>query len=63
LKALTAADYLHLQELIDCLQEYLIENESKWVEQYFELTYRTSFQSNSLSELSTILYEFCGQIS
>src|SRR5437868_10250781 len=52
---LAAADHLHLQELVDCLQEYLIENESKWVENYFELTYRTSYQSNSLSDLQ----EFC----
>src|ERR1051325_6784672 len=36
-------------------QQYLIENESKWVLQYFELTYQTSFQSNSLSDLQ----QFC----
>ena len=48
---MVAADELYLQELVDYLQEYLIENKSKWIEQNFELTHRTSFQSNSLSEL------------
>ena len=55
MKVLAAADYLHLQELIDCLQQYLIENNSKWIEQHFEFTYRTSFQSNSLLKLQ----QFC----
>src|ERR1051325_10351978 len=39
-------------------QQYLIENESKWVEQYFELTYQTSFQSNSLSDLQQFCTDF-----
>ncbi|GES90296.1 hypothetical protein GLOIN_2v1779084 [Rhizophagus clarus] len=55
LRILVAADKLHLQELIDYLQKYLIENKSEWMEQYFELIYQTSFQSNSLLELQ----EFC----
>src|SRR5581483_6188237 len=33
----------------------LIKNNSKWVEQYFELAYRISFQSNSLLEFQ----KFC----
>jgi len=52
---LVAADELLLQELVEFLQEYLIENKSEWIEQHFELTHRTSFQSNSLSELQ----KFC----
>src|SRR5581483_1056700 len=52
---LTAANQLHLQELIEFLQEYLIENEPDWIEQHFEFTYRLSFQSNSLFKLQ----EFC----
>ncbi|GBC03052.1 hypothetical protein RclHR1_04970006 [Rhizophagus clarus] len=51
LKILVAADQLNLQELIDYLQKYLIENKSEWVEQHFELIYQTGFQSNSLLEL------------
>jgi hypothetical protein len=55
LKILAAADQLHLQELVDYLQTYLIENKAEWLEQNFELTYRTSFQSSSLLELQ----QFC----
>uniref|UniRef100_U9UF49 BTB domain-containing protein n=1 Tax=Rhizophagus irregularis (strain DAOM 181602 / DAOM 197198 / MUCL 43194) TaxID=747089 RepID=U9UF49_RHIID len=51
LNTLVAADELHLQELVNYLQNYLIENNSEWLEQHFELIHRTSFQSNSLSEL------------
>ena len=52
---MTAADQLCLQELVDYLQKYLIENESEWMEQHFEFIHRTSFQSNSLLELQ----QFC----
>jgi hypothetical protein len=58
LKVLVAADQLLLQELIDYLQTYLIKNKSKWIEQYFELIYQTSFHSNSLLELQN----FCTNI-
>ncbi|UZO04967.1 uncharacterized protein OCT59_025328 [Rhizophagus irregularis] len=51
LNTLIATDELHLQELVNYLQNYLIENNSEWLEQHFELIHRTSFQSNSLSEL------------
>ncbi|GES90281.1 BTB/POZ protein [Rhizophagus clarus] len=51
LKILAAADQLLLQELIEYLQKYLIENKSDWMEQNFELIYQTSFKSNSLLEL------------
>ena len=55
LKVLAAADQLHLQELVDYLQKYLIENKVEWMEQHFGLVYQTSFQSNSLLELQ----QFC----
>ena len=48
---MTAADQLHLQELVDYLQKYLIENKVGWMEQHFGLAYQISFQSNSLLEL------------
>ncbi|CAB4438880.1 unnamed protein product [Rhizophagus irregularis] len=55
LKILSAADELHLQELTDYLQEYLIEDKFEWMEQHFKLTHRTSFKSNSLLRLQ----KFC----
>ncbi|GBC09465.1 hypothetical protein RclHR1_00890001 [Rhizophagus clarus] len=55
LKALFAADILHLQELVDYLQKYLIENKSEWLEQHFEFTRQISLKSNNLLELQ----EFC----
>ena len=55
---MVAADELYLQELVDYLQEYLIENKSKWIEQNFELTHQTSFQSNNLFELQ----QYCTNI-
>jgi hypothetical protein len=54
-KVLAAADVLHLQELVDYLQKYLIKNKSEWIEQHFEFTYQISLQSNNLLELQ----EFC----
>ena len=52
---MSAANELLLQELVDYLQKYLIENKAGWMQQCFELTHRTSFQSNSLLELQ----QFC----
>jgi len=52
---LAAADQLHLQELVNYLQKYLIENKVEWMEQHFGLVYQTSFQSDYLLELQ----EFC----
>ncbi|PKY55564.1 POZ domain-containing protein [Rhizophagus irregularis] len=49
LKILAAADNLHLQELVDYLQKYLIENNSDWIEQHFGT--------------SRILYKFYGSIT
>jgi hypothetical protein len=55
---LAAADNLRLQELVNYLQKYLIENKSKWMEQHFKFTQQISSQSNSLLELQ----EFCTNI-
>src|SRR5688572_6601860 len=55
---LIAADGLLLQELVDYLQKYLIENKSGWMVQHFELIHRTSFQSEILLELQ----QFCTDI-
>ncbi|GBB85448.1 hypothetical protein RclHR1_00120002 [Rhizophagus clarus] len=55
LKILVAADELHLQELIDYLQKYLIDNKSEWIEQHFGFTQKISSKSNNLLELQ----EFC----
>ncbi|GBB85449.1 hypothetical protein RclHR1_00120003 [Rhizophagus clarus] len=52
---LLAVDEFHIQELIDYLQKYLIENKSEWIEQNFEFVHRKSFQSNSLLEIQ----QFC----
>ncbi|GBC41551.2 hypothetical protein GLOIN_2v1779084 [Rhizophagus irregularis DAOM 181602=DAOM 197198] len=55
LDVLVAAAKFHLQELLDFLQKYLIENKAEVMEQQFELTYQTSLLSNSLAELQ----QFC----
>ncbi|EXX54927.1 hypothetical protein RirG_230020 [Rhizophagus irregularis DAOM 197198w] len=55
LKVLAAADELSLQELIDHLQKYLIENKSEWIEQNFGLTQQIISQSNNL----LVLQEYC----
>jgi hypothetical protein len=55
LKILAAADQLHLQELVDYLQNYLIENEYEWYYKHFEQVFRFSLKSNSLLELQ----QFC----
>ena len=52
---MVAADQLHLQELVEYLQAYLIDKKTEWIEQHFEQVYRASFQSNSLLELQ----QFC----
>jgi hypothetical protein len=53
-----AADVLHLQEIIDYLQKYLIDNKSDWIEQHFEVIQRISLQSNNLLELQKFCTEF-----
>ena len=54
-KVLTAADELSLQELVNYLQKYLIENKPVWIEQNFGITQQISSKSNNLLELQ----EFC----
>ncbi|GBC11614.2 BTB/POZ protein [Rhizophagus irregularis DAOM 181602=DAOM 197198] len=58
IKILDAADNLHLQELIDYLQKYLIEDKPEWIEQNFGLTHQISSKSNNLLELQ----EYCSNI-
>ena len=55
---MAAADVLRLQEPIDYLQKYLIENKSVWMEEHFEITQRVSSQSNSLFELQQFCTDF-----
>ncbi|EXX70739.1 uncharacterized protein OCT59_025297 [Rhizophagus irregularis] len=55
LKLLATADKLNLQELVDYLQGYLIENKSERLEQYFEFAQQISSNSNNLLRLQ----EFC----
>jgi hypothetical protein len=57
-KILLAADELLLQEIVDYLRKYFIENKSEWMEQHFELIHRTSFQSNSLLEFQQFCTDF-----
>ncbi|GBC11666.2 BTB/POZ protein [Rhizophagus irregularis DAOM 181602=DAOM 197198] len=58
LNALLAADELCLQELVDYLQIYLIENKSEWMKENFEFTQRISSQSNNLVELQKFCADF-----
>ncbi|PKC53292.1 POZ domain-containing protein [Rhizophagus irregularis] len=57
-KILIAADELLLQELVDYLQNYFIENNIEWLEQNFELVHRTTFKSNNLSEIQQFCIDF-----
>src|SRR2546428_176301 len=53
-----AANKLNLQELFPYLQSFLIENNAKWVDQYFNLVYQTSFESDSFLELQKYCTNF-----
>ncbi|GBB97381.1 hypothetical protein RclHR1_02980020 [Rhizophagus clarus] len=55
LKILIAADELLLQEIVEYLQDYLVENKSKWIVQHFELVHQTGFQRNNLIKIQ----QFC----
>jgi hypothetical protein len=55
LNILAAADNLHLQELINYLQKYLIVNKPEWIEQHFEVFQQISSKSNNL----VVLQEYC----
>ncbi|EXX72033.1 hypothetical protein RirG_073050 [Rhizophagus irregularis DAOM 197198w] len=51
IKLLVAANELNLQELITYIQSFLIENKTNWIEQNFNLIYRTSFENDSFLDL------------
>ncbi|RGB26078.1 hypothetical protein C1646_770900 [Rhizophagus diaphanus] len=57
-KILIAADELLLQELVNYLQTYFIENKIEWMEQNFELVHRTTYKSNNLSEIQQFCIDF-----
>ncbi|EXX70201.1 uncharacterized protein OCT59_004610 [Rhizophagus irregularis] len=62
-KVLIVADELLLQELIDYLLTYFIENRLEWTEQHFEFIHRISFQSNNLSEIQKFCMDFMAKSS
>ncbi|GBC38719.2 hypothetical protein GLOIN_2v1473716 [Rhizophagus irregularis DAOM 181602=DAOM 197198] len=55
---LVAAENLKLQEIVNYLQLYLIENKSSWMEENFTFIHNTSFQHDSFTELQ----KFCTDI-
>ncbi|GBB84335.1 hypothetical protein RclHR1_10960004 [Rhizophagus clarus] len=59
IKILKAASELNLEELINYLQTFLIENETNWVEQSFNIIYQMSFEYNCLSNLQ----KFCTELT
>ncbi|KAG9290980.1 hypothetical protein G9A89_000135 [Geosiphon pyriformis] len=59
LELLIAADELILKNLIDYLEEYLIENHTKELEENFASLHETSFTHDSFKKLQ----EFCSQIA
>jgi hypothetical protein len=54
---LIAANELCLQELITHLQLFLIENKKNWMEQNFNLIYKTSFDNDSFLKLQNFCIE------
>ncbi|RIA94269.1 hypothetical protein C1645_818259 [Glomus cerebriforme] len=50
-KILVTANELNLQELIPYLESFLIENKTNWMEQNFDLIYKTCFEIDSFLEL------------
>ncbi|GET03252.1 kinase-like domain-containing protein [Rhizophagus clarus] len=57
IKILITSSELNLQELITHLQLFLIENKKNWMEQHFNLIYKTSFENNSFLELQNFCIE------
>ncbi|GES76306.1 carbohydrate-binding module family 13 protein [Rhizophagus clarus] len=51
IKILIASNELNLLELIPCLESFLIENRKNWMEQNFDLIFKTSFENDSFVEL------------
>ncbi|GBB83421.1 hypothetical protein RclHR1_10140006 [Rhizophagus clarus] len=58
IKILVASNELSLQELIIHLQLFLVENKKNWMEQNFNLLYKTSFENNSFLKLQNFCIEF-----
>jgi hypothetical protein len=56
---LKAAIEFNLEELIDFLQSFLIENKKNWMEQNFNIIYQISFENDSLPDLQ----EFCIELT
>src|SRR5215204_453048 len=56
-KILVSAGELSLQELITFIQSFLIENKANWMEQNFDLIYKTSFENDSFLELQKYCIE------
>ncbi len=48
---MVTANELSLQELFPYLESFLIENKANWMEQNFDLIYKTSFEKNSFLQL------------
>ncbi|GET01604.1 carbohydrate-binding module family 13 protein [Rhizophagus clarus] len=57
IKILITANELNLQELITHLQLFLIENKKNWMEQNFNLIFKTSFNNDSFLELQNFCTE------
>jgi hypothetical protein len=57
IKILVVANELGLQELIPYLESSLIENDTNWMEQNFNLIYQTSFKTDSLK-----LKKYCNDL-
>ncbi|EXX74988.1 uncharacterized protein OCT59_019837 [Rhizophagus irregularis] len=51
IKILVAANKLGLQEIINHLQSFLIENKTLWMEQNFNIVYQTTFKNDSFLDL------------
>src|SRR5262245_28769427 len=62
IKILITASELNLQELVIYLQSFLIENESNWMEQNFNLIYQTSFANDSFLELQKYCTDLISKI-
>ena len=60
---MVAANELNLQELITHLQSFLIENKKNWMEQNFNLVYKTSFENDSFLKLQNFCTELISKES
>ena len=54
---MVTASELNLHELITHLQSFLIENKKNWMEQNFNLVYKTSFENDSFLKLQNFCIE------